>query len=365
MTSLHVIILLLFGYLIFILDKKQTYFPVPVILVLLGLGLSFIPYFSSINVTAKMLYHVFLPAILFTSAYRFSSDSFKKNAGIITFLATIGIMATVAILGSVIYALSGPFVSLSFIGALVIASILTPTDPVSVVSILEKSADSKKISSVVEGESLINDGTSIVIFSFLAGMLAQGKSFTVMNFFSDFLFVSIGGALLGVVFGWLLSKAVHYTFNREYQIMLSIMIAYGSFNLAEFIGVSGVLAAVFSGIMLSFEYGRIIKENDLRETLNSFWNIAEVSVLSLLFLLIGIEGAEFLQFNAWGFVFIIFAASLLVRFVIISGTTRIFTDWRKRMSWRESTLITWSGLKGSMSVYLISSSKRRIRVTMI
>lgn len=353
MSSAQIILLLLIGYLLFTFDKKQSYLPVPVLLVVLGIGLSFIPYFSSIEVTAKMIYHVFLPAILFTSAYNFSSANFRKNAGIITFLATIGIMATVAILGAVIFALSGPFVSLSFIGALVIASILTPTDPVSVVSILEESSGSKKISSVVEGESLINDGTSIVIFSFLAGMLTQSKSFTVMNFVTDFLGVSLGGAALGIAFGWLMSKAVHYTHHREYQVMLSIVIAYGSFNLAELISVSGVLATVFSGIMLSFEYGRSVREAHFKDTLNGFWSIAELSVLSLLFLLIGIESAKFLQFNAWGFAFIIFAVSLLVRFAIIMGTTQFFKEWRKRMSWRESALISWSGLKGSMSVYLI------------
>ncbi|WP_010529754.1 cation:proton antiporter [Lentibacillus jeotgali] len=353
MSSTQVILLLLIGYLMFTFDKKQGYLPVPVLLVVLGIGLSFIPYFSSINVTAKMIYHAFLPAILFTSAYSFSSDNFRKNAGIITFLATIGIMVTVVILGSVIFTVSGPFVSISFIGALTIASILTPTDPVSVVSILEESADSKKISSVVEGESLINDGTSIVIFSFLAGMLTQSKSFTVMNFITDFLVVSFGGAALGVAFGWLMSKAVHYTHHREYQVMLSIVIAYGSFNLAELIGVSGVLATVFAGIMLSFEYGRSVREEHFKDTLNGFWSIAELSLLSLLFLLIGIEAAKFLQFNAWVFAFVIFILSLAVRFAIIMGTTQVFKEWRQRINWRESGLISWSGLKGSMSFYLI------------
>ncbi|RYG71295.1 sodium:proton antiporter [Lentibacillus lipolyticus] len=359
MTSSQIALLLFIGYLIFTLDKKQNYVPVPVVLVVTGIILSFIPYFSSIHVTSQMIYHIFLPTMLFSSAYRFSSDHFRKNAGIITFLATVGIMATVAILGSIIYAMSGPFVSMSFVGALVIASILTPTDPVSVVSILEQSGNSKKISSVVEGESLINDGTSIVIFTFISGMLVGSESFTVMNFLQDFLFVSIGGALIGVAFGWLMSKAVHITHNREYQVMLSIVLAYGVFNFAEQVGVSGVLATVFAGIMLSFEYGRTIKESDLKDKLDGFWNIAELSVLALLFLLIGIESSHYLAFNAWGFAFMIFAASLFIRFIIIAGTTQVFPVWRKKVSWRESTLLTWAGLKGSMSIFLILQLQSR------
>ncbi|TRM11737.1 sodium:proton antiporter [Lentibacillus cibarius] len=359
MTSSQIVLLLFIGYLVFTLDKKQNYVPVPVVLVVTGIILSFIPYFSSIHVTSQMIYHIFLPPMLFSSAYRFSSDHFRENAGIITFLATIGIMATVAILGSVIYAISGPFISMSFVGALVIASILTPTDPVSVVSILEQSGNSKKISSVVEGESLINDGTSIVIFTFIAGMLIENESFTVMSFLQDFLIVSIGGTLIGVAFGWLMSKAVHITHNREYQVMLSIVLAYGVFNFAEQVGVSGVLATVFAGIMLSFEYGRTIKENDLKDKLDGFWNIAELSVLALLFLLIGIESSNYLAFNAWGFAFMIFAASLFIRFIIIAGTTQIFPAWRKKISWRESTLLSWAGLKGSMSVFLILQLQSR------
>lgn len=355
MISSKIILLLLIGYIIFTIDQKKENFPVPTVLVLIGIGLSFIPYFSSIEVTSNMIYHVFLPALLFTSAYQFPPGGFRKNAGIITFLATAGIMMTVTLLGSAIFALSGLFMSLSFIESLLIAAILTPTDPVSVVSIIKKSAGDEKIADVVEGESLINDGTSIVIFTALAGMVTSGKSFNAASFFGEFLLVSLGGIAIGVAFGWLASKIVHFTHNRSYQVMLSIIVAYGVFNLTEFIGASGVLATVFAGIMLSFEYGRNIKESRFRETLDSFWEIAELSLLSLLFLLIGIQSADSLVFDAWGFAIIIFILSLTIRYVIITGSTQIFPNWRKDISWRESLLISWSGLKGSMSVFLILS----------
>ncbi|CDQ20586.1 cation:proton antiporter [Halobacillus karajensis] len=349
------ILLLFIGYLIFTLDKKQENIPVPTILVFLGIGMSFIPYFSSIHVTEHMIYHIFLPPLLFVSAYRFPPNQFKKHIGIILFLATAGILLTVGILGVVIYTMSGPFLSLSLIGGLLLASILTPTDPVSVVSILKKSTGDEKIADVVEGESLINDGTSIVIFSVLLGLYTNQQDFSVSSFLSEFLLVSLGGTALGIAFGWLMSKGVHYTHNKEYQVMLSIVLAYGIFNIAEGMGVSGVLATVFAGLMLSFEYGRTIKENHFKESLDGFWSIIESSALSLLFLLIGIEAVQYLQVSILGFAFIVFVLSMIVRFIIITGTTSIFHKWRKRISWRESTIITWSGLKGSMSVFLILS----------
>ncbi|MFC4559035.1 cation:proton antiporter [Virgibacillus kekensis] len=355
MSTVQIILLLLIGYIIFTIDKKQANFPVPTVLVILGLALSFIPYFSTIELTKEMIYHIFLPPLLFISAYQFPPDQFKKNAGIIGVLATIGIMLTVAILGTSIFALSNLFIPLSFLGALIIASILTPTDPVSVVSVLKKSSGDESIADVVEGESLINDGTSIVIFTVLAGMLAHGKTFSAWSFIGDFLFVSIGGTLIGVLFGWLMSKAVHFTHHREYQVMLSIVLTYGVFNLAEHLGVSGVLATVFAGIMLSFEYGKTIKESHFKDSLNGFWSVVELSILALIFLLIGIYAADYLSLDNLLFALVIFITSLLVRFLIIAGTTQIFPKWRKRISWKESILVTWSGLKGTMSVFLILS----------
>ncbi|GAB3071290.1 cation:proton antiporter [Salinicoccus sesuvii] len=355
MAISQIILLLFIGYIVFTIDKKQDNFPVPVILVGIGIVLSFIPYFSNVEVTEHTIYHVFLPALLFTSAYQFSAGDFKKNAGIITFLATIGIILTVGLLGSLIYLVSGPFVSISFLGALVIAAILTPTDPVSVVSIIKKAAGDETIADVVEGESLLNDGTSIVIFSTLSGMLVQSQSAGIATFFGEFLLVSLGGTLLGVAFGWLMSKAVYISHHQEYHVMLSIILAYGIFNIAEAIGVSGVLATVSAGIMLSFEFARSKKEEAFKKNLDGFWTIVEPSILSLLFLVIGIEAKEFLLFDGWVFALIIFVLSVVVRFVIVMGSTQAFSKWRNRISWRESTVITWAGLKGSMSVFLILS----------
>ncbi|WP_371933434.1 cation:proton antiporter domain-containing protein [Halobacillus litoralis] len=107
--------------------------------------------------------------------------------------------------------------------------------------------------------------------------------------------------------------------------------------------------------MLSFEYGRTIKEEHFKDTLDGFWGIVEISLLSLLFLLIGINSAPYLSSPVWGFAFLVFILSMVVRFLIIAGTTTLFPHWRKELSWRESAVISWSGLKGTMSVFLILS----------
>src|SRR5699024_11930468 len=110
----------------------------------------------------------------------------------------------------------------------------------------------EKRAHVVAGDSLINDGTSIVVFATLAGMFVEKQTFSIGSFLGEFLLVSLGGVVLGVLAGWLMSKIVHFTHDRRYQVMLSIILAYGTFNIAEYLGVSGVLASVLAGMMLSF-----------------------------------------------------------------------------------------------------------------
>ncbi|MGM8364424.1 cation:proton antiporter [Virgibacillus sp. W0181] len=354
MTIPHIVLLLAIGYLIFTFDIKQKNLPVPVILVLIGTGLSFTPYFSSIKVTEDMIYSVFLLGLLFVSAYQFSSGALRKHARIIGFLSTFGIVATVILLGILIYYIGFFFTSVSFIGALLLASILTPTDPVSVVSVLKNSSDSPDIANIVDGESMINDGTSIVLFTVLFNMYTKNQSLQLLDFLQSFLTVSLGGIVLGIIVGWLLSKAVHLFPQQNYQVMLSIVMAYGGFHLAEQFSFSGVLATVASGIMLSWEFSHINKEDHYREKLDSFWGVVEPSLLSMLFLLIGMEATSYLWHDKWTLVIIIFFASLFIRFIIVSGTLKIFSHWN-HITWDQSVIISWAGIKGTMSIFLLLS----------
>ncbi|WP_019376133.1 cation:proton antiporter [Virgibacillus halodenitrificans] len=353
MITHQILLLLLAGYIVFSIDKKQNYFPVPVVLVVLGIILSFVPIFQGIMITKEIIFNVFLPALLFISSYSFSVQALKKNKWMIGGMGTVGLMFTVAILGLSIYAVGNLFINLSLIGSLLIAGILSPTDPVSVVSILKNSTSDEKVADVVEGESLLNDGTSIVVFTVLLEMYLHDQSFSVTSFITEFLFVSLGGVFIGMIFGWLLSKAIHYTNHRQYQVMLSIIIAYGSFYLGELLGVSGVLATVTSGLLLSYEFGKHRQEEQFRDSLDGFWTIVEPTILSIIFLLIGIQSANYLFDVSWALVVIIFILSLVSRFIVLATSTMVIPRWRQRFTLGDSLMITWAGIKGTMSVALL------------
>lgn len=353
MTAAVAMILLSIGYLVFTIDKKQENFPVPVVLVLIGIGLSFIPYFTGSEVAETLIYDVFLPGLLFVSAYQFSTNALRKNAGIIGLLSTVGLALTIVLVGLAIYWIGGLFFPISLMGALVVAAILAPTDPASVVSILKKSSPDKSIADIVDGESMINDGTSIVLFTVLTGMYLQSQRFDAWSVLGEFFYVSAGGVFLGVAFGWILSKAVHFTHHKDYQVMLSIVLAYGTFQLAESFGFSGVLATVSAGIMLSWEFSHTNKEDHYREALSGFWGVVEPSLLALLFLLIGIEATRYLSWDNWVLAVLILVVSIAIRFVIVGGTFQLVAGRKHEAIWKKALLISWSGIRGSMSVFLL------------
>lgn len=355
MITHQLLVLLLIGYMVYTIDLKKNYFPVPVVLVLLGIGLSFLPFFSSLKISKDVIFHVFLPALLFTSAYQFPQSQLKKNVGIIATLSTAGLLATTALLGVGIYLVGGAFVSLSWTAAFLLAAILVPTDPVSITAILKNSTGQEQLADIVEGESMVNDGTSIVLFTIFLSMFETGNGFSSGKLIGEFLLVSLGGIAIGLVLGWLLSRAIHYTRDKQYQVMLTIITAYGGFYIAEAVGVSGVLATVVAGMMLSFEIGREIKENKLRKSLDGFWDIVNPTILSVLFLMIGIQTAHYLDFPNWGMAILIFIFSILARFLVMALFIYGVPAWRNEFDSAFSTtaLLTWSGIKGSMSVALL------------
>lgn len=353
--SHQILLLLLIGYIVYTIDLKKKFFPVPVVLVLIGIALSFIPYFSSLQLSKQLVFDIFLPALLFTAAYQFPLKQLKDNWGIITTLSTIGLMVTALLLGISIYWVSQWFGSFSFTASLLLAAILIPTDPVSVTSILKESSDIEQIADVVEGESMVNDGTSIVLFTIFLSMFQTGEQFSFATFAEEFVLVSLGGVAIGLLFGWVLSKIIHFTHHKEYKIMLSIVTAYGGFYVAEIIGVSGVLATVVTGILLSYEIEKTNGEHGIRKSLDGFWNIVTPTLLSILFLLIGIQSADYLFFSQWGLALVIFVLSLLTRFIMLCGSIYAVPAWRHefRPDMITITLITWAGVKGSMSVALL------------
>ena len=355
MIAQQVITLLLIGYFIYLIDSKRNYFPVPVILVLIGIGLSYIAFFDSVFITKDMIFEVFLPALLFTSAYQFKYNDLKDNFGIIAILSTVGLILTAILMGYGTFWISELFTPLSLTASFLLASILIPTDPVSVTAILKRSKGEKRIADVVEGESMVNDGTSVVIFTIFLSMFATGERFSSLNFLTEFLIVSAGGIGIGFIFGFLLKKLMIVSYKKHELVMLTIVTAYGAFYLADALEVSGVLATVTAGMMLSHELGTKADCETVQRHLDGFWDIVIPILLALLFLLIGIEATAYLSVSLWTFAVLLFLLSILTRFLVVGGLVYTVPVWRKEFQsdLTATSLLTWSGIKGTMSIALV------------
>lgn len=355
MIAQQIITLLLIGYLIYLIDSKRNYFPVPVILVLIGIGLSYIAFFDSVFISKDMIFEVFLPALLFTSAYQFKYKDLKDNIGIIAILSTIGLVLTAILMGYGTFWISELFTPLSLTASFLLASILIPTDPVSVTAILKRSKGEKRIADVVEGESMVNDGTSVVIFTIFLSMFATGEHFSTLSFLTEFLIVSAGGIGIGFIFGFVLKKLMIVSFKKHELVMLTIVIAYGAFYLADALEVSGVLATVTAGMMLSHELGMKEDYESVQRHLNGFWDIVIPILLALLFLFIGIEATSYLSVSLWTFAVLLFLLSLLTRFIVVGGLVYTVPVWRREFKddLTATSLLTWSGIKGTMSIALV------------
>ena len=355
MIAQLIMILLAIGYYIYLIDSKRNYFPVPVILVLIGIALSYVSFFDSIFITKDMIFEVFLPALLFTSAYQFPYKDLKDNIGIITILSTIGLILTALLMGYGTFLISEWFIPLTLVASFLLASILIPTDPVSVTAILKRSSGEKRIADVVEGESMVNDGTSVVIFTIFLTMYSTGESFSLVWFLEEFLIVSLGGIGIGVAFGFILKTLLVVSFKKHELVMLTIVIAYGGFYVADALEVSGVLATVTSGMMLSHELGKTRENETVKKHLDGFWDIVIPMLLALLFLLIGVEATQYLSPSLWGFAVILFFLSILTRFLVVGGLVYTVPAWRREFhnDLTATSLLTWSGIKGTMSIALV------------
>ncbi|WP_070121414.1 cation:proton antiporter [Bacillus marinisedimentorum] len=353
MESTQLFVLLLAGFIIQAIDKKKKRFPIPIVLVFLGIALSPYTLFSEIRLTHDLIFDWFLPALLFVSAYRYPIKKMKKYAMVITSLGTIGIFLTVGLLGILMFFLIDPIIPLSVTGFFLIAALLTPTDPVSVVSILEESASTSSIPDVVEGESLLNDGTSIVLFAVILDYYLDDTPFSIWSFLYDFAYVGLGGIAAGIVLGHIAKLAFQWIHQRELQIILSIILAYFSFYIAEYIHASGVLATVAAGMYLSKSLFESEKNEEFRSHLDGFWGVIEPMILWLVFLLMGIQSTKYVFAGLWMEMFAIFLLSIAARFIVVTAIIKLIPAWNGLFSWREIAVINWSGIKGTMSIALL------------
>ncbi len=296
----------------------------------------------------EVVVFLFLPVLVFEAALGLSVRAFFRNLGPILLLAVVALLLSAVLVGVALAVVLGTPLA----AALLFGALISATDPVAVVAVFRQLGVPGRLLVLVEGESMLNDGVAIVLFSILLGA-ALGEDVSVVAGVIDFLAVFFGGAAIGAIVG--LGAAVLLPWlDRNLAAALTVAVAYGGFVLADdVLGFSGVMAGVAAGIVIAgFAPSRASAET--RETLEEVWEALGYVANALLFLLIGLAIEPQLIFDNLGAIALAIVVVLLARAAavlpVMSALQRIARI--PSVGWRNEAVLVWGGLRGGVALAL-------------
>lgn len=338
---------------------KYLRMPYTVALVLGGLLLSLLrlPFLSPLQpsqrpnwLTPDVILILFLPALVFEGSVKLDVRDLLRDAAPLLVLANVGVFLATLVTGYLVHWVIG----LPILIALLFGAIISATDPISVLAIFKDLRMNQRLSVIIEGESLLNDGTAVVVFQILlvgvvGGGLSAGKGI------GQFLLAVVGGAVLGFAVGYAGSKLTQAIDDPQVEITLTTIVAYGSYLLANHLHLSGVIATASAGLMVgNFGAKRGMSERT-RTVLESFWEYIAFVMNSLVFLLIGLEVHIDALAQAWRPVLFAIAAVLIGRSLSVYLLVPVNNLFAERISIRWQHVMVWGGLRGALALALALS----------
>jgi CPA1 family monovalent cation:H+ antiporter len=326
--------------------------PYTVGLVVAGLIVGLIPHHPTIELTPSLVLFVFLPPLLFDGGWSADTKELGRNWAPITLLATVGVLLGIGL--SYAFLVFGAHLAAQT--AIIFGAIVAATDPVAVLALFKTLRITPGLLAIVEGESLFNDGTSVVAFSALLAVFALGSGLQLGATLSDFALMTVGGIAVGVTIGYLARLIIRLIADQTMVVaFVTASVAYGAYFIADDLGVSGIMAVIFAAIVISAStsLGRMSAED--RGTISGFWSVIAFLANSALFLLMGASihigdiVAEWPD-AVWGILAVIIGRPLMVR-VLAPVSALLGRPVSK--TWQSA--ITLAGMRGALSMALVLS----------
>lgn len=317
------------------------------------------------HIDPHLIFYIFLPTLIFEAAFALHVHTFKKSFTNAFILAVPGIIIALILTGAVAMLIKATNIGLGLWTwpiSLMFGVIISATDPVAVVSILKEVGASKKLATLIEGESLLNDGTAIVIFMVLLTGITGAEG---GNPLFEFVRVALGGVAVGVLVGWIVVTWLKKVFNDAlFEITVVVGAAYLAFFVAEyFFHISGVLALVSFGLMMA-GIGRTRISPQVAHFLHEFWELAAFIANTLIFLIVGVVIALRVSFTTRDFIIliIIYITILVVRAIVLGLFYPIMKRIGYGLSPKDGIIAWWGGLRGAigLALALIVSSESSI-----
>lgn len=377
LQSTETVVVLLTITLVVSLIARRLRLPYTLVLVLVGLAIGFSPLVNGVILDPDLVLFLFLPALLFEGAWSVDVKKLIANWLPIFLLAVPGLLIALTLLAVVLHLGTG----LPWLLAMLVAAIVSPTDPIAALSLLKRLELSERLRAVIEGESLFNDGVGVAVFEVLQqlllpslGLASVTAAFLGVSFFKldvEILWLLIGGPLLGVVIGWISSRFLRLVDDHLFETMLTLCVAYAAYLAGTLLHTSGLLTVVCAGLVVgSYGKGRSMSQRS-QEAAEDVWEFIGYLANSLLFLLLGIQIGTSNLLQAipgilWAVLGVLASRALIV-FTLIplhDALARFFLrrpGWRLRLprprplarSWRP--VITLCGLRGALSIALVLS----------
>ena len=342
-----------------------SYIPIPytVFLVILGMFLGSLArqntelnFLLDFQLSPDLVLYLFLPVLVFESAINLDARSLIKDIVPILVLAIPALVISTAIIGLGLWFIE----DFNIIYALIFGALISATDPVAVISLFKELGAPHRLTILVEGESLLNDATAIVLFNILLG-ISIWEQFGVFDFYvaiAEFFKVFFGGLGIGIIIGVITSEILHRIHaNISAYLIMSIVVAYSSFAISEHLmHVSGVMAVVSSAITLGLLGVSRIPQRE-RETVDETWDVLALVCNSLLFLLVGLSVDVSLLFSHVDTIFIAIILVLIARaagvYTLVPATVKIFN--LPKVSMNERHIMWWGALKGGLAIAIVLS----------
>jgi CPA1 family monovalent cation:H+ antiporter len=323
---------------------RRLQIPYTVGLVLIGLALSLLSP-TVILISSQIILALLVPPLIFEAAFHLRWEDLKRDFWLILLLAIPGVILTTLFVGGVVAWGTG----LSIQAALVLGALISATDPVAVVALFRRLGVPRRLQVLLEGESLFNDGTAIVMFNLMTAIALAGQ-FNFVTSVRDFMTVAGGGVLIGIALGLLVSQTIARIRDPLVETTLTSVLAFGSYLAAEYFHVSGVLAVVAAGIT-NGNVGPSGMSATTRLVVFNFWEYAAFIANSFVFLLIGLTFDLNVMTANWPAIIWAILAALAARAVSIYG----FSFWGREIHAKWKHILFWGGLRGAITLALALS----------
>ena len=358
MHQAEIIVLLFTVVAASVLVARKVALPYPVVLVLVGLVLSFIPRLPEVKLDPHIVFYFFLPPLLYPAALFTSWRDFRRNLRPIVLLAIGLVLFTMVVVACVAHAL---IPSLPWAAAFALGAIVSPPDAVAATSVITRLPVPHRIVSILEGESLLNDATALVALQFAVAALVTGK-FSLGQASLHFVWAAVGGIGIGLLAGVAMRWVQRHLDDPPVQITISLLTPFLAYLPAERVHASGVLAVVTTGIYLGW-YSPLILTARYRLQAFAFWEIVVFLLNGFVFTAIGLQLPEILKslegeslFSPIENALLVSAAVVLVRMAwVFPGAYLPFllhTRTRRESlpEWRNVAVMGWSGMRGVVSL---------------